>query len=160
MGVQGSGKSTIGTMLAAKLGVTFIDGDSLHPSENVAKMAAGIPLDDDDRMPWLGEIGRVLAAGREGGIVVACSALKRKYRDLLRESAPDLFIVDQEGPIGLVAARIRGRRHEFMPPALLRSQYATLEPRAQDESGITVDISREPAAIIESVASALGVGPH
>lgn len=157
MGVQGSGKSTIGSMLAAKLGVRFIDGDSLHPAANIAKMAAGIPLDDDDRMPWLAEIGRVLAAERHDGIIVACSALKRKYRDLLRQSVPNLFIVYPEGPIELVASRISYRRHEYMPPALLQSQYATLEPRAQDERGVTVDISLDPAAVIESAAAALGV---
>lgn len=157
MGVQGSGKSTIGTMLGAKLGITFIDGDSLHPPTNIAKMAAGIPLDDDDRMPWLTEIGRVLATGRQKGIIVACSALKRTYRDLLRQSAPDLFIVDPEGPIELVASRISYRLHEFMPPALLQSQYATLEPRAQDERGVTVDISLDPAVVVETAAAALGV---
>jgi carbohydrate kinase (thermoresistant glucokinase family) len=157
MGVQGSGKSTIGWMLAEKLGITFIDGDSLHPPANIAKMAAGVPLDDNDRMPWLMEIGRVLAAERHEGIIVACSALKRKYRDLLRESVPDLFIVDPEGPIELVASRISYRRHEFMPAALLQSQYATLEPRAQDERGVTVDISLDPAVVVESAAAALGV---
>ncbi|MHA6670382.1 gluconokinase [Homoserinimonas sp. A447] len=156
MGVQGSGKSTIGSMLAARLGAHFIDGDSLHPPANIAKMAAGIPLDDGDRMPWLAEIGRVLAAERHEGIIVACSALKRKYRDFLRQSVPELFIVDPEGPIELVAARLGGRRHEFMPPALLQSQYATLEPRAEDEQGVTVDISLDPAVVVDSAVTALG----
>jgi gluconokinase len=158
MGVQGSGKSTIGMMLAAKLGITFLDGDSLHSPENVSKMAAGIPLDDADRMPWLAQIGNILATERHSGIIVACSALKRRYRDLIRDSVPDLFIVHPEGPIELVAARISIRQHEYMPAALLSSQYAILEPRSLDERGVTVDISCEPPAVIDAVTMALAVG--
>lgn len=158
MGVQGSGKSTIGMMLAEKLGITFLDGDSLHSPENIAKMAAGVPLDDADRMPWLAQIGNILATERHSGIIVACSALKRRYRDLIRDSAPDLFIVHPEGPIELVAARISTRQHEYMPATLLSSQYTILEPRSLDERGVTVDISCEPSAVIDAVAIALAVG--
>lgn len=155
MGVQGSGKSTIGSMLAARLGVKFIDGDRLHPPANVAKMASGTPLDDGDRIPWLVEIGTALAAERSSGIIIACSALRRGYRDILRLAAPDLFVVEPHGPIELVAARISVRQHEFMPPELLRSQYATLEPRAADERGVTVDISLDRAAVIDAIIDAL-----
>lgn len=148
MGVQGSGKSTIGQLLADRLDVPFIDGDRLHSKENISIMAAGSALTDDERMPWLREVGRVLAEHNGPGVVVACSALKRSYRDLLRESAPTLFVVDPEGPMELVAARISARQHEYMPPALLQSQYDTLEPLSADELGVIVDISQPPASIV------------
>ncbi|WP_349236229.1 gluconokinase [Cryobacterium sp. BB307] len=159
MGVQGSGKSTIGTLLARRLGVRFIDGDRLHPDENIVRMAAGVPLTDEQRRPWLQEVGRVLADGSSSGIVAACSALKREYRDLLRESAPDLFVVDAEGPMELVEARIMVREHEFMPHELLSSQYAILEPLAADETGVVVDISRAPAEIVDDVVATLAAAP-
>ncbi|MCU1546041.1 MAG: transferase [Homoserinimonas sp.] len=155
MGVQGAGKSTIGSQLAARLNVTFIDGDSLHPAENVAAMAAGQPLTDEQRTPWLRQVGRVLAEQRECGVVVACSALKRRYRDLLREFAPDLFVVYPEGTRELIAARISARQHEYMPPALLQSQFDILQPLQRDESGIIVDISRSPREITDALATAL-----
>jgi gluconokinase len=156
MGVQGSGKTTIGTMLAARLGVPFVDGDRLHPEANVAKMAAGIPLDDSDRMPWLAEVARVLAEAGETGIVVACSALKRSYRDLIRQRVRELFVVDPEGPIEVVAKRIGIRKHEYMPPELLSSQYATLEPLAADERGVMVDLRLTPAEMLDAVLAGLG----
>ncbi|HEV7957366.1 MAG: putative gluconokinase/dehydrogenase [Microbacteriaceae bacterium] len=154
MGVQGSGKSTIGSLLAQRLGVAFIDGDTLHSKGNVASMAAGNALTDEQRMPWLHEVGRALA-GRDGGIVVACSALKRSYRDLLRSHAPGLFVVDPEGSMELVAARITARQHEYMPPALLQSQYDTLEPLEADEHGVTVDIAHAPVELIDTIVEAL-----
>ena len=156
MGVQGSGKSTIGQLLADRLGVPFIDGDRLHSTENIAIMAAGSALTDVERIPWLREVGRVLAEGSDPGVVVACSALKRSYRDLLRESAPTLFVVDPEGPMDLVAARISARQHEYMPPVLLQSQYDTLEPLGADELGVIVDISQPPAGIVGAALDALG----
>ena len=156
MGVQGSGKSTIGTLLAARLGVAFVDGDRLHSPENVAIMAAGNALTDAEREPWLREVGRALAENATTGIVIACSALKRSYRDLLRESAPELFIVYPEGSMELVSARIGARIHEFMPAGLLQSQFDTLEPLQSDERGVTVDIALSPAQIIDELAEALG----
>jgi gluconokinase len=155
MGVQGAGKSTIGYLLAEHLGVTFIDGDSLHSPENVAIMAAGSALTDAERDPWLREVGRVLAERQHDGIVVACSALKRSYRDLLRESVPELFVVDPEGSMELVAARIGARQHEYMPPGLLQSQFDTLEPLHDDERGVIVDIALTLPQIIERIDSAL-----
>lgn len=154
MGVQGAGKSTIGTLLADRLGVTFVDGDRLHSEENVAQMAAGIPLTDAQREPWLQEVAGVLA-GRDDGIVVVCSALKRSYRDLIRARVPNLFVVDPEGPIELVAERISARQHEYMPPELLQSQYDLLEPLQQDESGVIVDISGPLAEMIDTIAETI-----
>jgi len=151
MGVQGSGKSTIGSSLAERLGITFIDGDSLHSDENVATMAAGLPLSDEQRMPWLSAVGAALVAGRDSGIVIACSALKRGYRDFLREYVPDLFVVFPHGSIELVAARISERQHEYMPPALLTSQYETLESLQENERGIAVDIALSPSNIVDAV---------
>ncbi|WP_369797946.1 gluconokinase [Cryobacterium sp. MLB-32] len=155
MGVQGSGKSTIGALLAERLGVRFLDGDTLHPAANIAVMAAGQALQDEHRLPWLNEVGRQLAAGSPDGIVIACSALKRSYRDLLRSHAASLFIVHPQGPIDVIAARLRARTHEFMPAALLQSQYDTLEPCTDDERGITVDIVEPPVTIVERIVAAL-----
>jgi len=134
MGVSGSGKTTVGAALADALGVPFADGDALHPEANVDKMAAGIPLDDADRAPWLDAIGAVLAAGP---IVVACSALKREYRERLRGSAPDLELVYLEVDRATLRERMTHRAH-FMPPSLLDSQLATLEPPTADEHPIVV----------------------
>lgn len=147
MGVQGAGKSTIGAILAARLGLQFIDGDSLHSDENIAKMAAGIPLTDDDRLPWLAKIARTLAERADEGIVIVCSALKKGYRDLLRETVPDLFVVDPFGSIELIADRIRIRHHEYMPTELLQSQFDTVEPLEADERGIRVNIRDSPQVI-------------
>jgi carbohydrate kinase (thermoresistant glucokinase family) len=155
MGVQGAGKSTIGALIAERLELVFVDGDRLHSEENVARMAAGIALTDDERLPWLRDIARVLSDGRDRGIVVVCSALKREYRDLLRESVPDLFVVDPEGPMDLVAARISEREHEYMPPELLQSQYDILEPLAADERGVIVDIGWSPEEITDRAVEAI-----
>lgn len=158
MGVQGAGKSTIGTLLADRLGVAFIDGDRLHSADNVARMAAGIALTDTERMPWLADVANVLREGQTEGVVVVCSALKRRYRDFIRESVPGLFIVDPEGPMELVAQRIGARNHEYMPAELLQSQYDTLEPLEADESGIVVDIRYTPAELIDSIVTAITEG--
>lgn len=151
MGVQGSGKSTLGALLAARLGVRFVDGDDLHSEQNKQLMAAGTPLTDGNRLPWLHAVGEELARGAATGVVVACSALKRSYRDLLRGHAPDLFVLHPYGERDLVAARISAREHEYMPPSLLVSQYNTLEFLARDESGLTVDIALPPDVIIDRV---------
>lgn len=153
IGVSGSGKSTIAAALADRLGVRFADADALHPAENVEKMAAGIPLTDADRAPWLDAVGAVLAPG---DVVVACSALTRAYRDRLRAAAPDLAIVYLSGSRELLAERMSHRVH-FMPVSLLDSQLATLEVPAADEHAITVDIAATPDAIVETAARQLRV---
>jgi gluconokinase len=151
MGVQGSGKSTIGELLAQRLGVPLIDADSLHPAANKEWMAAGHALCDAQRLPWLNQVGEHLAAGSTTGIVVACSALKRSYRDLLREHAPTMFTVFARGDFDLIYARITSRRHEYMPPSLLRTQFDDLEELQADERGTTVDIAETPGQIVDLV---------
>jgi gluconokinase len=153
MGVSGSGKSTVGALLATALGLRFVDGDSLHPESNQRKMAAGIPLSDADRQPWLAAVGAVLA---QGGVVVACSALRRGYRDRLRSAASDLRLVYLRGSRDLLHQRVCARQHEFMPPALLDSQLATLEPPAADENAVVADVALAPDAIVGMVTTALG----
>lgn len=152
MGVQGCGKSTLGSLLAGALRVPFVDGDDLHPQRNRTLMAAGTPLSDDDRLPWLAAVGQRLADGGEG-VVVACSALKRAYRDLLRDMAPDVVFVHPYGSKDLVAARISLREHEYMPPSLLDSQYATLEHLDAAEAGITLDLASPPLELVSSAAA-------
>ncbi|MDQ0675121.1 carbohydrate kinase (thermoresistant glucokinase family) [Pseudarthrobacter siccitolerans] len=157
MGVSGCGKTTIGDLVARELGVPFLDGDSLHPVENVAKMAAGTPLTDEDRWPWLATVGRELAAAGDGGMVLACSALRRSYRDAIREQAPDTIFLHLNGSKEVLKARIESRTGHFMPPALLESQLATLEPLDANEAGVHVDIA---APVNEVVATALANIPH
>ncbi|GAB4098052.1 gluconokinase [Sinomonas halotolerans] len=151
MGVSGSGKSTVGALLARELRGAFLDGDDLHPAANVAKMASGVPLDDADREPWLREIGQRMAAA-EGTMVIGCSALKRKYRDMIREAAPDAVFVHMRGSRELLAARLAVRPGHFMPALLLDSQLATLEELEPDEAGCAFDISEPPAAIAQAAA--------
>lgn len=151
MGVQGIGKSTIGEMLADRLDVPFVDGDTLHSDRNVELMAAGTPLTDADRAPWLAAIGEVLA--NHTGVVVACSALRRGYRDLLRTHNPMLYFVEPWGPIELVRERVGARTHEYMPATLLQSQYDTLEPLTTDERGIRVSVRDTPEDIVAAAAS-------
>lgn len=155
MGVQGSGKSTLGTLLAARLDIPFVDGDSLHSAENKALMATGQALTDEQRAPWLLEVGERLAASGPRGVVMACSALKRSYRDLLRQEAPDMFVVFAQGGFALIHGRIVARHHEYMPPSLLQSQYDDLEPREGDEAGVTVDVVDTPEMIVEEIVEAL-----
>ncbi|UWX97692.1 gluconokinase [Arthrobacter zhaoxinii] len=162
MGVQGSGKSTSGRAIAEVLGLPFIDGDDLHPAANREKMASGHPLNDADREPWLRAIGTVLADGLARGesTVVACSALKRRYRDLIRSFAPDTRFVHLTGDRDLIADRLSHRNHEYMPPALLDSQFETLEPLGSDEAGIPVDIHLPPAEIAAAVAAVFTANGH
>ncbi len=152
MGVSGSGKSTVGSALAAAMGVPFIDGDSLHSPSNIATMAAGIPLTDEDRWPWLAEVGRVLHdSGQSGtGAVVACSALRRSYRDAILAVAPDAIFVHLTGDRDVLAQRMSGRSDHFMPTTLLDSQIDTLEPLAADEPAVQVDIDQSVAGIVEN----------
>ncbi len=149
MGVSGCGKSSVGLALAEALGARFIDGDDLHPEANKAKMAAGIPLNDDDRWPWLDLVGEALA---ESNTVVACSALKRVYRERILAAAPGTFFVHLHGTRELLAQRMNARPNHFMPVSLLDSQLNTLEPLGADEPGVMLDIA---LPIDQLVAAAL-----
>jgi gluconokinase len=157
MGVAGSGKTTIASGLAKRLEVAFIEGDALHPHSNVEKMAGGIPLTDEDRWPWLRAIGTTMESERrEGhGVVVSCSALKHIYRDCIRSMVhgPVRFIL-LNGPRDLIALRMAGRKGHFMPPALLESQFATLEPPGADEDAVTLDITGTVEQLIDQAYAA------
>ena len=140
-GVSGSGKSTIGKLLAPALGATFVEGDDYHPSSNVAKMRSGTPLTDNDRAPWLDTLGQVVGEHCRGGqsVVLACSALRRRYRDALaRAACRELVFVHLAMTPAVLETRIKGRKQHFMPPSLLQSQLDTLEPLEADEDGITL----------------------
>ncbi|MRX45209.1 gluconokinase [Agromyces kandeliae] len=153
MGVSAAGKSTIAEALSRRLAVPWIDADDLHPSANRQKMMAGIPLDDDDRRPWLDAVGEKLAAGEAAeGIVVACSALRRNYRDRLRAACPTAVFVHLHGSRELLAHRASERVEHFMPASLLDSQLATLEPLDAEERGVTLDVSDAPAVIAQRAA--------
>ncbi|KUN77166.1 gluconokinase [Streptomyces griseoruber] len=155
MGVAGTGKTTIGHLLATRLGVPYAEGDDFHPPASIAKMSAGVPLEDADRWPWLDAIG-AWAHGRAGrGGVVSCSALKRAYRDRLRATAPGLVFVHLAGDRALIEDRMGHRRGHFMPTALLDSQFATLQPLQPDEAGVVVDVSGTPEEITERAVRAL-----
>jgi len=159
MGVSGSGKSTIADRLAARLGWRYEDGDKFHPPANVAKMSAGQPLTDEDRWPWLqaiaDEIDRLSAAGQRA--VVACSALKRSYRDILVHGRDDVRIVFLNGTQDLIADRLAARKGHFMPPGLLASQFRTLEPPPPGERPITVSIDAPVEAIVDDIIRQLKV---
>lgn len=157
MGVSGSGKSTIGKALGAAFGMPFIDGDDLHPTANKRKMAAGVPLTDEDRAPWLEIIAERIGAELTGGtpIVVACSALRRRYREQLIAYAPSTVFVHLVGGSELIAQRQQGRVHEYMPSSLLASQFDLLEPLGDGERGIEIDVRRTPEQIVDDARSAL-----
>ena len=140
MGVSGSGKTTVGAAIGQRLRVPFADADDFHPAANVAKMAAGQPLDDEDRWPWLETIGTWLAAHDTAGGVMSCSALKRRYRDQLRQHARRVDFLHLHGSPELIAHRQAARSGHFMPASLLTSQFATLEPLAPDEHGLVLDV--------------------
>lgn len=158
MGVQGSGKSTIGAQLAARLDVPFVDGDSLHPAANKNWMASGRALSDAQRLPWLHEVGKRLATGTGSGVVVACSALKRSYRNVLREQAPTMFTVFAQGDVALISSRLTTRRHEYMPNSLLQTQFDDLDERQDDEPGVTVDIAQPPEQLVEQIIAVIAQG--
>ncbi|MEU6244343.1 gluconokinase [Streptomyces sp. NPDC047024] len=155
MGVAGTGKTTIGPLLAARLGVPYAEGDDFHPQANIDKMSAGIPLEDADRWPWLDAIG-TWAHSRAGlGGVVSSSALKRSYRDRLRAEAPGIVFVHLSGSRELIEGRMSQRQGHFMPTALLDSQFATLQPLEADEAGVAVDVDGGPEEITERAVKAL-----
>jgi carbohydrate kinase (thermoresistant glucokinase family) len=159
MGVSGCGKTTIGALVAHELGLPFTDGDSLHPVENIAKMAAGAPLDDADRGPWLETVGRELARS-VNGLVVACSALKRSYRDAIRAQAPHAVFLHLDGSREVLGSRLEGRSGHFMPAALLDSQLATLEPIGTGEAAVVIDISVPVDALVrDAVVRLRGSAP-
>ncbi|MFH8347982.1 gluconokinase [Streptomyces sp. NPDC018045] len=155
MGVAGTGKTTIGPLVAADLEVPYAEGDDFHPPANIAKMSAGTPLQDADRWPWLDAIGAWAhdRAGRGG--VVSSSALKRAYRDRLRAAAPGIVFLHLTGDRSLIETRMAERKGHFMPTALLDSQFATLEPLGADEAGVAVDVSGTPQEIAGRAVAAL-----
>ena len=154
MGVAGSGKSTVGSELATLLGVPFADGDDFHEARAIRKMAAGVPLGDADREPWLKALGEWLRR-QPSGAVVACSALRRRYRDLLRETAGDLLFLHLVVEPATVEQRVSSRVDHFMPAALIRSQFADLEELEPDEDGLQLDGARPPQELCSEVVSHL-----
>jgi gluconokinase len=159
MGVSGSGKSTIGETLAARLGWPYEDADKFHPASNVAKMSAGHPLTDEDRWPWLkaiaAEIDRTCSAG--GHVVIGCSALKRAYRDVLVRGRSDIRLIYLDGTQALIADRLSLRKGHFMPPGLLASQFATLEPPTSDERAVTVSIDAQVEVVVDRIIGQLSL---
>lgn len=153
MGVSGCGKSTVGCQLAKRLGIEYKDGDELHPKENIDKMRSGTPLTDADREPWLGLVGQWLSERDDG--VIACSALKRSYRDIIRKKAPDTFFVHLHGTYKVHLKRVQRREGHFMPTSLLDSQFDTLEPLADDEPSVLIDIDQPVEDIVEAAYQAV-----
>jgi gluconokinase len=155
MGVAGSGKSTIGAALARALGVEFVEGDDYHPAENVKRMAAGVPLTDEDRAGWLRALATRLREAKDAGagLVMTCSALKRSYRDVLRAGAPEVRFVFLRGPRALIAERLGNRRGHFMPVSLLDSQFATLEEPSPDEEAWVCDIRESPEDLVAALVA-------
>jgi gluconokinase len=158
MGVSGSGKSTVAAELVTRLGCTFAEGDEFHPPENVEKMRSGQPLDDDDRWPWLrtlaGWIGEHERAGQS--VVVTCSALKRSYRDLLRDGHPSVWFALVSADPAVIRRRIESRSGHYMPSSLLDSQLATLEPLQPDEPGAIISGEGSPEDVVAELLSVLG----
>jgi gluconokinase len=157
MGVAGTGKTTVGRLLAERLGAGFVEGDDYHPPANVEKMRSGRPLDDADRRPWLEALATAITGWRRNGcwVVLACSALKRAYRQTLREADPELRFVHLVGPEALIAGRLADRAGHYMPAALLASQLAALEPPDSDEAAVAVGIADQPEAIVRGIVDRL-----
>lgn len=153
MGVAGCGKSSVGAALSDVMGIPYRDGDDLHPPENIAKMSRGEPLTDADRWPWLALVGQAL---QDGPMIIGCSALRRVYRERITETAgrPVCF-AHLAGSRAVIEARMRARQGHFMPPALLDSQFATLEPPGPDENAVAVDIDQPLAGIVAAIKAAL-----
>ena len=151
MGVSGCGKTTLGKLLAQRLGCEFIEGDDFHPAANVAKMASGKPLGDADRLPWLEALNAKLKERQKA--VLACSALKQSYREILLRDVPASALVYLHGPFELLQARLKARQHRYMPASLLASQFATLEPPRE---AIAVDVGASVEACLEAIEARLG----
>ncbi|GGS33010.1 gluconokinase [Actinokineospora fastidiosa] len=154
MGVSGSGKTTVGMALAEKLAVPYAEADEFHPRSNIDKMTSGVPLTDADRKPWLRAIAVWIGEHAESGGVVTCSALKRSYRDLLRSGGPAWFL-HLHGSREVIAGRMSGRSGHFMPPSLLDSQFADLQPLSPDEAGFTADVTEPVDRIVAEAADLL-----
>lgn len=155
MGVSGLGKSTVGRLLAERIGAAFLDADALHSPENIAKMAAGSPLDDTDREPWIEAVARAAGELGRGGahVVVACSALRRGHRDRLREAGPDVHFVHLAGGPGLARRRIEGRDGHFMESRMVASQFTALEPPEGEPGVLTLDPARPVEQLVETAAA-------
>ncbi|QJD94318.1 gluconokinase [Duganella dendranthematis] len=153
MGVSGCGKSSVGLQLAGALDVPFLEGDTYHSYANVAKMTAGVPLTDSDRADWLQALHQQIRDARlkDSGLVLSCSSLKRRYRDLLRSADPALRFAHLAGPRELIASRMAARKDHYMPTTLLDSQLAALEPLQEDEAGIVLDIGKPPAELVQQI---------
>jgi gluconokinase len=161
MGVSGVGKSTVAKGISTTMGWTFAEGDAFHPAANITKMESGHALTDEDRWPWLRLIGDWISAEAEEGrsAVITCSALRRAYRDLLREGRPSVRFCHLVGGEDLIGDRMAHRQGHFMPASLLHSQYATLEPLEPDEPGVVVPVDGEAAEVLRRVLDALGLTP-
>lgn len=160
MGVSGSGKTTLGLALAKQLGFRFYDADDFHPPANVAKMAAGLPLDDVDRDPWLTRLVDLLATGSEQPIALACSALRLAYRDRLRSGCASLVFVHLTGDHQLIAQRLASRKGHYMPASLLNSQFAALEPPAAHESVLSLDCTLSSQTMVRRLSEYLSREPN
>ncbi len=162
MGVAGVGKTTVATLMAERLGWAVAEADDFHPTTNIVKMASGVPLDDDDRWPWLRAIRDWTTEQETAGqdSVVTCSALKRRYRDVLRQAAGRVRFVHLEGSVDLIGDRIQKRSKHFMPPTLLPSQFAILEPLDNDEDGVVVAVADTPEAVVDEALRLLGLNPN
>jgi len=162
MGVSGSGKSTIGAALSKRLGWPFRDADTFHPPANVAKMSRGVPLNDDDRWPWLAAIAQWIdaccAAGKPG--VVSCSALKRVYRNCIVGERQSVRLVYLKGDMGLIGQRLHARKDHFMPASLLESQFAALEGPGADERPLVVSVALSPARVVDTIIERLRLAPE
>ncbi len=161
MGPSGTGKTTVAELLAERLDWTIAEADEFHPQANIDKMTSGIALTDEDRWPWLEAIRDYLSGKAAEGspAVVTCSALKRAYRDLLRQSQADIVFIQLTGPIDLIAGRMESRKGHFMPKTLLQSQFDTLEELGSDEAGVKADVSNPPEEIVETVLRELDLDP-
>ena len=155
MGVSGSGKTTVAAAIAARVGALFLDADDFHPAANTAKMAAGVPLTDEDRWPWLALVGDEIARRVADGerVVMACSALRRRYRDVLRASSDDLVFAQLDGSRALLGERIGARTDHFMPVSLLGTQLRALEPLEKDERGFVLDIAQTPDHLADTAVT-------
>lgn len=151
MGVAGCGKTSVGQLLAPLLQLPYRDGDDLHPQANIEKMAAGIPLTDEDRWPWLRDIGTWLAS-QPNGAIVGCSALRRPYRDLIRSLCPGVAFIHLHGDFDLLLERINSRKDHFMPASLLQSQFDTLEPLGSDEYGVVFGVEDPPEILAQRIS--------